>query len=54
MNNTTQNVALLTIGAGALGTALDLAKSANYIGAGIAVVVGVVAFLVYEKTPTSL
>ena len=47
------NVAMLTIGAGALGTALDLVKSGNYIGGALSVLVGIVAFVVYELTPPS-
>ena len=49
----TANIILLTAGAGALGTAVELAKSGNYIGGGIALLVGVVAFYFYEKLPAS-
>jgi len=53
MNPTVSNIALLALGASALSAAIELAKSSNFIGAGIAVIVGVVAFYAYEKLPPS-
>lgn len=48
-----QNIALLTFGAGALSTAVELGRVGNYWGGVIALVAGVIAFMVYEFTPTS-
>lgn len=53
MNLTAGNVSLLVLGTGALSTAIELAKTSNFIGAGIALLVGAVAFYAYEKLPTS-
>jgi hypothetical protein len=47
----TANVALLTLAVGGLTTAIDLAKSGQYIAAGIVIVVSILAFIGYEKLP---
>lgn len=46
-----QNVALFTVGVGALSAAVELAKVSNFVGAAIALVVGVAAVVLYEKLP---
>ncbi len=45
------NVALLAFAVTTLTTAVDLVKSGNYVGAGILVVISVLAFVGYEKIP---
>lgn len=47
------NIALLTVGIGALSTAVELAKASNFVGAGIAAVVGILVVFLYEKLPPS-
>jgi hypothetical protein len=54
MNSTSvSNIAILTLGVGALSTAVELAKNSNFIGAGIAAVVGIAALWLYEHLPTT-
>ncbi len=45
------NIALLTLGVGALSSAIELAKANNFVGAGIAVLVGIICLYGYEKLP---
>ncbi len=47
----TGNVALLALATGSISTAVDMVKNNNYIGAGIMVVISVLAFIGYEKLP---
>jgi hypothetical protein len=49
--NATANVAFLTLATGSIGTAVEMVKAGNYIGGGIMVVISVLLFLAYEKTP---
>jgi hypothetical protein len=47
------NTSLLTLGIAALSGALEMAKSQNYIGAGISVIVGIILLVIYDKLPAT-
>ncbi len=54
MNTTLiQNVGALAIATGALTKGLDLIYAHDYIAGGIAVVVGIIVYVIYEKLPTT-
>jgi len=48
------NTALLVLGTGSLATSVELARSSNFVGAGIAAVVGIVAVWLYEHLPPTV
>lgn len=50
---TITNTALFVAGVAAISTAVELAKTSQFIGAGICAVVGLAAILLYEKLPAS-
>jgi len=50
---TIANLAVLTLGTTSLAAAVEMAKTGNFIGGGIAVVVGVAALYAYEKLPST-
>ncbi len=47
----TANAALLALATGSMATAVEMVKSSNFIGAGIMIVIAVLAFIGYEKLP---
>ncbi len=49
----TGNVSLIALATGSIATAVDMVKSNNYIGAGILLVIAVLAFIGYEKLPAT-
>jgi hypothetical protein len=50
---TITNIALFTAGASGVTAAIELAKSGQFIAAGICGVVGLCAIFLYEKLPAS-
>lgn len=50
---TVTNTALLAAGIAGVTAAIELAKTGNFIGAGIAGVVGLVAVVLYDQLPAS-